>query len=298
MLRAGVIGLGKIGTPMARRVLDEGFPLAVRDRRPEAMQPLVADGARACTSAAEVARRSDVICVVVLDDEQVEQVLLGPQGIVEGAASDLVVCVSSTVRESTVFRLADEARPRGVIVIDAGVAGGFERAATGELVTTVGGSGAAFDRVQPVLQAFSKEVIHAGPLGAGMRLKLIKNLISYLAMIAGHEGMLLAEAAGIEAAVVRHVVEQTELVDQFFHAALGRSSSQRLAPDAAAEELAHALHFAEVARKDMLAIEDLGRQVGVDLPYARTARANAGRLFRTPDAPDGPDAPDRGVGDR
>lgn len=287
MLRAGVIGLGKIGTPMAQRVLGKGFPLAVRDLRPDAMEPLVARGAQTCTSAAEVARRSEVICVVVLDDEQVEEVLLGAQGIVEGAAPGLVVCVSSTVRESTVFRLAEEVLPRGLRVIDAGVAGGYESAESGSLVTTVGGDRASFERAQPVLQAFSKEVLHAGPLGAGMRLKLIKNLISYLAMIAGHEGMLLAEAAGIEPAVVRHVVEQTELVDQFFHGALGRPHSQRLARDAPAAELEHAHHFAKVARKDMLAIEDFGRAVGVDLPYARSARENAGRLFLTPEEPTG-----------
>jgi 3-hydroxyisobutyrate dehydrogenase len=287
MLRAGVIGLGKIGTPMAQRVLDKGFPLAVRDVRAAAMQPLVAGGAQACASAAEVARASDVICVVVLDDAQVEEVLLGPQGIFEGAQSELVVCVSSTVRESTVFRLAEAGRPRGVHVIDAGVAGGYTSAETGTLVTTVGGDRAQFERAQPVLQAFSKEVIHAGSLGAGMRLKLIKNLISYLAMIAGHEGMLLAEAAGIEPEAVRHVVEQTDLVNQFFHGALTRPSPQRLGSDAPAEELEHAIHFAEVARKDMAAIEDFGRELGLELPYARTAQENAGRLFLAPREPAG-----------
>ena len=78
MLRSGVIGLGKIGMPMARRVLGKGFPLAVRDVRAEAMESLAEGGARACASPAEVARHSDVICVVVLDDAQVEEVLLGP----------------------------------------------------------------------------------------------------------------------------------------------------------------------------------------------------------------------------
>jgi 3-hydroxyisobutyrate dehydrogenase len=285
MLRAGVIGLGKIGTPIARRVLGGGFPLAVRDVRPENMEPLVTEGAQACASAAELAGQSDVICVVVLNDEQVEEVLLGPQGIAEGAESELVVCVSSTVRESTIFRLAKALAPRGVHVIDAGVAGGFERAAEGTLITTVGGDRAHFDRSRPVLEAFSKEVIHAGALGAGMRLKLIKNLISYLAMIAGHEGALLAEAAGIEPAVVRHVVEQTDLVNQFFHAALSRPSSQRLTPDAPAEALEHAVHFAEVARKDLAAIVDFGRDVGLDLPHAQTASEHAGRLFLEPEEP-------------
>ena len=287
MLRSGGVGLVKIGMPMARRVLGKGFPLAVRDVRAEAMESLAEGGARACASPAEVARHSDVICVVVLDDAQVEEVLLGPQGVVEGAESELVVCVSSTVRESTVFRLANELRPRGIDVIDAGVAGGYQAAEVGMLVATVGGDRASFDRSRPVLEAFSKEVIHAGPLGAGMRLKLIKNLISYLAMIAGHEGILLAEAAGIEPAVVRHVVEQTGLVDQFFHAALSRPNSQRLGPDAPAEDLEFAIHFSKVARKDLLAAVDFGREVGVDLPYALTASENAGRLFLAPGEPTG-----------
>ena len=283
MERAGVIGLGTIGTPMAHRVLDKGFPLAVRDVRPEAMEGFVTRGATACGSPAELAQSADVVCVVVLNDEQVVQVVLGDDGLVEGARSELVVCVSSTVREATIFELAEQARPRGVHVIDAGVAGGYTSAETGTLVTTVGGDRSHFDRAEAVLAAFSKEVIHAGPLGAGMRLKLIKNLISYLAMIAGHEGILLGEAAGIEPAVVRHVVEQTDLVNQFFHSALSRPNSQRLSLDAPKEELEHARHFAEVCRKDMAAAEDLAHNLGLDLPYARTACENAGRLFLAPE---------------
>ncbi len=283
MLRSGLIGLGKIGTPMAHRILDAGFSLAVRDVREQAVEPLAARGARACGSPADVARNADVICVVVLDDAQVTEVVLGPAGISEGASPGLVVCVCSTVRESTILELDRALRGRDVHVIDAGVAGGYTSAESGTLVTTVGGDRAHLDRTAPVLRSFSREVVHAGALGAGMRLKLIKNLISYLAMSAGHEGMLLAEAAGIDPATVRHVVEQTDLVEQFFHMALSRPCSRRLGPDAPEAEREHAIHFAGVARKDIAAIEDLGRQLGIELPHARTARENAGRLFLAPD---------------
>lgn len=285
MLRAGMIGLGKIGRPMTKRVLDQGFPLAVRDVRPDAMAPFAEAGARACASPAEVARESDVIGVVVLDDAQVEQVVLGPDGIAEGASEGLVVCVSSTVSESTIFELADAVRPRGISLVDAGVAGGFYAAEAGTLVTTVGGERETYDKAKPLLEAFSKEVIHAGVLGAGMRLKLIKNYISYLAMVAAHEGMLLADAAGIEPEVVRHVVEQTDLVNQFFHMALARPDSGRLSEGAPEDELQHARHFAEVARKDLAATDEFARKVGLDLPHARTARDNAGRLFLAPEEP-------------
>jgi len=284
-MRAGVIGLGQIGTPMAQRVLERGFALAVRDVREEAERVLGAAGATVCASSAAVAARSDVICIAVLDDAQLEAVMLGPGGIREGAHPGLVVGICSTVREATVLRLAETMATAGVDVIDAGVAGGYTSAETATLVTLVGGDTAAVERARPVLDCFSKQVIHAGALGAGMRLKLVKNAISYLAMIAGHEGQVFAQALGIAPEIVRQVVDETHLVDQFFHFGLGRERHDRLSADASADALGHARHYAEVARKDLAAAEELARTLGVELPHVRTARENAGRLFLEPDEP-------------
>ncbi len=281
-LRAGFVGVGRIGTPMALRALAAGFPLAVHDARPEALQRLVDAGASGCASPADVARASNVSCIVVLDDAQTREVVAGRDGLLAGASPGDVICVCSTVRESTVLELAAEAAARGVQLLDAGVAGGVPSAEAGTLVTMIGGDAAAFARARPLLESFSKELIHAGASGAGMRLKLVKNLISYLALAAAHEGRLLAEAAGFDRATLRRVIDGTSLLAQFFDYALERPGALRLAIEAPRAELDHAIAYAGVARKDLGAVLDLAAALGVELPIADRARDASGSLFRLP----------------
>jgi 3-hydroxyisobutyrate dehydrogenase-like beta-hydroxyacid dehydrogenase len=283
-LRAGFVGIGRIGTPMARRALRAGFPLAIHDVRPEALRAFCGEGAVACGSAEEVARSSDVACVVVLDDAQARKVVTGRAGLLAGAARGSVICLCSTVREATVRELAQAAAAAGVALLDAGVAGGVSGAETGTLLTTIGGDAGAFERARPLLASFSKHLILAGPSGAGMRLKLVKNLISYLALAAGHEGRLLAEAAGFEQAMLRRVVDDSALVRQFFDFALERDP-RRLAPDTDPQDaIDHAVAYAGVARKDLAAALELASEIGVELPMAASALAAVGSYFRVPRA--------------
>ena len=185
------------------------------------------------------------------------------------------------------LRVAERLSAVGVDVIDAGVAGGYTSAETATLVTLVGGDTPAVERARPVLDCFSKRVIHAGLLGTGMRLKLVKNAISYLAMAAAHEGQVLAETLGVAPEVVREVVDETNLLEQFFQFALERERHARLPVDGPADALEHARHYAEVARKDLAAAEELAGALGVELPHLRAARENAGRLFLEPEEPAG-----------
>jgi 3-hydroxyisobutyrate dehydrogenase-like beta-hydroxyacid dehydrogenase len=145
-----------------------------------------------------------------------------------------------------------------------------------------GGSARDVARARLLLECFSKEVIHAGPLCSGMRLKLLKNHLSYLALGIAHEARRLAEVAGIEAGVLRHVVAETRLLEQFFHFGLERDRSERLAPDADAEALGHARKFTEMAHKDLDAALALARDHDLALPFGETARAQAGRYFLLP----------------
>ncbi len=283
-LRAGFVGVGRIGTPMALRALRAGFPLAVHDARPEALQRLVDAGAKGCASAAEVARACEVACVVVLDDAQTREVVAGRAGLLAGASPGSVICICSTVSESTVLELGAQAAARGVQLLDAGVAGGVPSAESGSLVTMIGGDASASERARPLLESFSKELIHAGPAGAGMRLKLVKNLMSYLALAAAHEGRLLAEAAGFDGALARRVADSTALLEQFFRYGLERAGAQRLAPDAARAELEHAVAYAAVARKDLAAALALADALGVELPVTACAMRAVGALFRLPAA--------------
>jgi 3-hydroxyisobutyrate dehydrogenase-like beta-hydroxyacid dehydrogenase len=229
----------------------------------------------------------------VFDGAQVEDVLFGTDGVVGGATPGTVVCVCSTVEPDAITDFSARAAPAAVHVIDAGVAGGYLAAAKGQLVTTVGGEPAQVEAARPVLDAFSKEVIHAGPLGAGLRVKLLKNHLSYLAMFSVTETLILAEELGISAATIEHLTRASNLLDDFFWGPMARPSSQRLGPDADANERERAAHFAQTARKDLSSVEALASGVGVDLPMARTARRHAGRFFLAAEMDDpAPDAPD------
>ena len=283
-MRVGVVGAGQIGSRVGSRILRAGHSLAVFDVDAGAARALEPEGARVCASPAEVAADSELVCLAVLDDAQVEAVLLGPGGAAEAPAAGRLAAIHSTVHVATVKRVAEAAAQRGLEVIDAGVAGGHESAERGELVVTVGGPAEAVERARPVFESYARDVVHAGPLGAGMALKLVKNHISYAVMAAAHEGMLLAGRAGIEAEVVRRVAERTRLLDQFFHPPLARENAERHPPDAPAENAEHALKYTAMARKDLDAVLALARELDLDLPLADAARRAAPRYFQLPEA--------------
>jgi len=283
-LRAGVVGLGRMGSPMARCIAQAGFLTTVYDVRAEAVGEAESHGASGAASAAEVARKSDVVCVVVLDLPQVEDVLFGADGVIAGAHEGLVVCVCSTIDDDAVAPLAERAAQHGVALIDSGVAGGPPNAELASLVTMVGGPDDTLERARPVLDAFSAEVVHAGPLGAGMQLKLVKNLGSYLVLCAANETMRFAAALGIPADVVNHVNDASNMLDQFWRMTVERPSNHPLADDAPEADLTWARELAALCRKDLDAIVALGERVGEDLPAAHTAHALAPRYFRVLDA--------------
>jgi 3-hydroxyisobutyrate dehydrogenase-like beta-hydroxyacid dehydrogenase len=273
---------------MARCIAQAGFPTTVYDVRAEVVGEAEGHGARGATSAAEVARASDVVCIVVLDLAQVEEVLFGADGVMTGARDGLVVCVCSTIDDAALLDLADRAAAQGVDLIDSGVAGGPINAVIASLVTMVGGPDEAVARARPVLDAFSAEVIHAGPTGAGMRLKLVKNLASYLVMCVANETMLFADAIGIPADLVNRVNESSNMLDQFWRMTVERPTNQRLTLDAPAAEIAEARALTDLCQKDLDAILALANRSGIALPVARNARACAPRYFLAPRPPSSP----------
>jgi 3-hydroxyisobutyrate dehydrogenase-like beta-hydroxyacid dehydrogenase len=287
-LRAGVVGLGNLGMPMARRVLGAGFPLAVFDIDPAPVAALVGEGARACSSCADLARRADVILVIVRNAEQVFEVVFGAQGIASGAAPGTAVCIVSTVGLPAVHELARRAAGSPIDVIDTGVGGGAPSAATGRLSTTVGGPREVFERVRPVLESFSIDLVHVPRIGGGMQLKLIKNFLSYAVALAGTESARLAAAAGIEPELVRHVVGASNLVEQFFLDFITPRPPARLAADADPAEISYALSVAGLCRKDLDALEAFAASVGVELPLADAIKRQAGTFARVPHALDDP----------
>jgi 3-hydroxyisobutyrate dehydrogenase-like beta-hydroxyacid dehydrogenase len=176
-MKAGFIGLGSQGAPMARRIIEAGYPVTLWARRPATLEPFDGAGAKTAGSPAELAAASDVIGVCVTGDADVEQVLTGPDGVLAGVGAGAVIAVHSTVHPDTCRRLAAAASDHGAQLIDAPVSGGGPAAEAGRLLVMAGGDEEAVAKARPVLATFGDPIVHLGPLGAGLVTKLLNNLL-------------------------------------------------------------------------------------------------------------------------
>ena len=177
MIRAGFIGLGSQGAPMARRIVDAGVPLAIWARRAEALEPFADTAAVVCSTPAELASNSDVVGVCVVNDLDVEDVVLRDDGVLSGMAAGGVVAIHSTIHPDTCRRIAERAAERGVDLVDAPVSGGGPAAADGHLLVMVGGDAAVVERARPVLTTYGDPVIHLGGVGSGQMAKVLNNFL-------------------------------------------------------------------------------------------------------------------------
>lgn len=197
MQRVAVLGLGIIGSGIAQNLLGAGFPLAVYNRSRAKAEQLGAMGARVVQTPRDAAGDADVVIAAVANDEASEAVWLGEDGALQAARSQVTLVECSTLSTTWVGRLAAAAQERGVPFLDAPVLGSKEAAQAGELRLLVGGDPAALERVRDVLAAFSAEVHHLGPNGAGAQMKLINNAMVAAQIVALAEGLVLAEQAGL-----------------------------------------------------------------------------------------------------
>jgi len=258
----GFVGLGNIGKPMALRLAGE-LDLRVHDVVPEPVAELVAAGATAAGSVAEVAD-VEVLCVMVRDDEQVRAV--AAQVLASGAHP--VVVVHSTVSPSTPGELA----ALGLRVLDAPVSGGPMGAADGTLAIMVGGDESAYGAAQPVLERMGSKVVHAGPLGAGTRMKLARNLIHFVAFTAVTEAQRLAEASGLDLVALGEVVRHTDAITGGPGAIMYRDTTAPLAGDDFWWGVFD--HVRALGEKDLSFAIALADTLGLDVPLARLAREN------------------------
>lgn len=196
-LRAGFVGLGNIGRPMARRLLAGGLETTVHDVVEAPVAELVREGARAARSPRDLAAGCDVIGVCVRDDADVRAVMEGPEGLLAAAAPGSVIALHSTILPGTVRALGEAAARQGVGLLDAPVTGGAVGAAAGRLTTMVGGEAAHLEKARPFFETAAAKIVHTGPLGSGAATKLCNNLMTYLAWVAAFEARHLALAAGL-----------------------------------------------------------------------------------------------------
>jgi 3-hydroxyisobutyrate dehydrogenase len=189
--RVALLGLGLMGSGMARRLLAAGFPLAVYNRTASRVAPLAAEGAQAAASPREAAAGAAVAISMVADDAAARAVWLGERGALDGLARGSVIVECSTVTPSWIDELARAAAAKGCEVLDAPVTGSRTHAASGELLFLVGGSPAALETARPVLAAMARGVVHVGASGRGALLKLVNNFLC------GVQAAALAEALGV-----------------------------------------------------------------------------------------------------
>ena len=198
--RIAFLGLGTMGSGMARRLLANGFPLTVFNRNVEKSKPFAAEGAQIARSSREAAAQSKVIISMLADDNASRTLWLGGTGALAAATIGTVCIECSTVTVNWVRELSTVASGRGCEFLDAPVTGSKTQAAAGELNFLVGGDAATLEKVRPVLAAMSKAIVHIGPTGSGSLLKLINNFVCGVQVASLAEAVAMIERSGLDRA--------------------------------------------------------------------------------------------------
>jgi 3-hydroxyisobutyrate dehydrogenase-like beta-hydroxyacid dehydrogenase len=266
--KLGYIGLGNMGAPMAKRLVDWPGGVTVFDVRAEAMTRLAEKGATLADSVADVAT-ADVISVTVLNDEQVREVV---SELAANAKPGTVIAIHSTISPDTAVELAEELQPQGIHVVDAPVTGGGGAAKKGELAVMVGATDEAFELVQAPFSKWASLIVHAGEPGAGTRMKLARNMLHFISFTAACEASKLAEAAGVNLQDLGKVVRHSDAQSGGAGAIMFRDDMKPLEPDHFLYE--PFLHTRGLGEKDLSLAVALGETLGIDLPLAEVALKN------------------------
>ena len=195
--KVGFIGLGIMGKPMAKNLMEAGYDLVVHNRSPEKVEELAGEGATTASSPREVAEGCDVVITMLPDSPEVEEVLAGEGGVLEGVREGALIVDMSTISPVVTENLAARAKERGASLLDAPVSGGDVGAIEGTLSIMVGGEGSDFERARPLFDVMGKTVTHVGPSGAGQVTKAANQIVVALTIEAVSEALVLGSAGGV-----------------------------------------------------------------------------------------------------
>ncbi|MDR3603758.1 MAG: NAD(P)-dependent oxidoreductase [Syntrophaceae bacterium] len=207
-MKVAFIGLGTMGEPMALNILKAGHDLVVNNRTRSKEELLAAHGAKRAITPLEAAREAEVIITCLSDTPDVEEVVLGDNGIIHGAQPGSVVVDMSTISPEATCRMADALSEKGIKMVDAPVSGGSEGAIHGTLAIMVGGDSLDVEKVLPVLKSMGTTITHVGPIGAGQITKSINQIIIAGVYVSVAEGMVLGLKAGLDMGKVVQAISQ------------------------------------------------------------------------------------------
>jgi 3-hydroxyisobutyrate dehydrogenase-like beta-hydroxyacid dehydrogenase len=250
---------------MARRIADAGIPLALWARRAQSLEQFQNTSATIASSPTDVAAQSEIVCVCVVNDQDVENVVLGSGGVLEGMREGGVVVIHSTVHPNTCRHLADLARPRGVGVIDAPVSGGGIAAEAGTLLVMVGGERHDVDRVRPIFGTYGNPVLHLGAIGSGQMAKLLNNYIFTAQLSAAIESFEFAERLGIDRSAMSEVLASGS----------GGSRAAAVIAGSGFETSGLRRTAASLLKKDVGILTELSSSVGAAVPPHLSALAHS-----------------------
>jgi len=272
-INVGFIGPGIMGGPMSRNLMKGGHKLWIYARRPEAMKSLLAEGATACASAAEVAKHTDVIFLIVSDTPDVESVIFGETGIAKGARSGSVIVDMSTISPTATKVFAERLAKQGVDMLDAPVSGGETGAINGTLSIMVGGKAKVFERVKPLFECMGKNIVHIGDNGAGQVAKACNQIVVAVTIQAVAEALTFARKNGADPAKVREA-----LMGGFAGSKIMEVHGKRMLDNDFKPGFKVGLH-----QKDMRIVMETAHQLGVALPAAALVTQNLNALMGTGD---------------
>ena len=259
--RVGFIGLGIMGRPMAGHLVSAGYEVTVWNRTRSKAADLVKAGARWAESPKEVASRSDVTITMVADTPDVLEVILGPNGIIEGIRPGAVVVDMSTISPAATREIARRLAEKGAEMLDAPVSGGEKGAIEGTLSIMVGGKPEVFERILPIFQRMGRNIVHLGDHGAGQVTKACNQLVLSLTILGVAEALTLARKAGVDPAKVR-----AALLGGFANSRVLEVHGQRMLDGKFEPGFRTRLYH-----KDLGIVMDTGRAVGMPLLRAGLA---------------------------
>ena len=258
----GFVGLGNMGRPMALNLVEHGVPLVVHDIDPAKVEPLRARGATVVDSPERVGAASERSICMVETTAQAEAVIAGERGVIRTARPGHIVICMSTIDPVAARRLGETLAARGIAMLDAPVSGGTERATSGQLSIIAGGEAATFEACRDLFQAMGTHLFHVGPLGAGLAMKLVNNMLIQVNRVAVAEALVLGVKAGLDPRAIYDVIRVSTGTSFAFETGVPRILARDFSPGGTVD----------ISYKDQELETAFAKQLGVPLLLANVTQ--------------------------